>query len=156
MHSAQAVVMGEKAYVGGGDTENRVDRFHIFQYITFKDKWSRLPPHYAIYFAMAQFVGSLITVGGGGEWGIGPIGKVYHFKEVSQEQEGFPKPMPTARWVLTVTTTQSALLQLEGLQAVRMYPVQVCSTTVQLSSSTMMVIGGEKFPFPSEMEYVTI
>ena len=41
--SAQAVVMGEKVYVGGGITEKLVDKFHIFKYNTTRDEWSHLP-----------------------------------------------------------------------------------------------------------------
>jgi len=67
MSSAQAVVMGEKVYVGGGGTENKDDAHYIFQYNTSGDELSRLPPHprSLICFAMAQFTGHLITVGVG-------------------------------------------------------------------------------------------
>ena len=51
--------------MGGGATEEDEDRYHVFQYNTSQDEWSRLPPHRVIYFAMAQFTGSLITVGVG-------------------------------------------------------------------------------------------
>ena len=62
MYSAQAVVMGEKVYVGGGLSKKSN---HVIKYNTTRDEWSRLPPHHACYFAMAQFAGNLITVGGG-------------------------------------------------------------------------------------------
>ena len=36
---APVVVMGE-VYVRGGDTEEVEDRHHVFQYSTYRDKWS--------------------------------------------------------------------------------------------------------------------
>ena len=95
MRRAPAVVMGEKVYVGGGVTEEPADDFHVFQYTTTRDEWSRLPPHTVSWFAMAQFTGNLITVGG--MIHSGATGKVYRFKEESQEWVEFLKPMPTAR-----------------------------------------------------------
>ena len=116
MSNAHAVVMGEKVYVGGGATEDEEDS-HVFQYNKSRDEWSRLPPHPLIYFAMAQFTGHLITVGG--EISDSPTGKVYRFKEESQEWEEFLKPMPTARVFLTVATTQSAIIASGGATGVR-------------------------------------
>jgi len=109
MYSAQAVVMGEKVYVGGGLTEENENVFHVFQYITTKNEWSRLPPHHVCLFAMAQLTGKLITVGGGTPDGH-TTGKVYRFKEESQEWKEFLKPMPTARTYLNAATTQSAII----------------------------------------------
>ena len=37
---APVVVMGEKVYVRGGDTEDVEDRHHVFQYNTSRDTWS--------------------------------------------------------------------------------------------------------------------
>ena len=42
---APAVVMGEKVYVRGGDTEEVEDRHHVFQYNTSRDKWSCVSHH---------------------------------------------------------------------------------------------------------------
>ena len=64
MDSAQAVVIGDKVYIGGGNTEGVENDFQLFQYDSFRDEWSRLPPHQVIFFAMAQFARNLITVGG--------------------------------------------------------------------------------------------
>ena len=80
MASAQAVVMGEKVYTGEGGTENDDDRKQVFQYDSSKNEWSRRPPHQVVWFAMAQFMRHLITVGGGTPHGGGVTGKVYRFK----------------------------------------------------------------------------
>jgi len=109
--------MGEKVYVGGGITEKLVDKFHVFKYNTTRDEWSHLPPHTVCYFAMAQFTGELITVGGGIP-GSDITGKVYHFKEETQEWEEFLQPMPTARCMLSVSTTQSAIIASGGVTGV--------------------------------------
>ena len=112
--SAQAVVMGEKVYMGEGFTKKENHKYHVFQYNTSKDEWSHLPPHPVKWFAMAQFTGNLITVGGQGAAERDAIGKVYRFKEESQEWEEFLKPMPTARFCLSVATTQSAIIAIGG------------------------------------------
>ena len=113
MENAQAVVLGEKIYVGGGETrENHV----VFQYDLPRDGWSRLPPHPVRYFAMAQFRGHLITVGGkGAQRGVDITGKVYLFKEESQVWVEFLKPMPTARYQLSAATTQSFIIASGGV-----------------------------------------
>ena len=113
MHTAQAVVVGEKVYVGGGLTEKIEDRFHVFQYTTARDEWNRLPPHTVYIFAMAQYTAKIITVGGMIP-GSGPTGKVYCFKEESQEWVEFLEPMPTARCFLSVATTQSTIIASGG------------------------------------------
>ena len=111
MSRVQAVVMGEKVYVEA--TKQNEDCYSIYKYGTSEDEWNRLPPHHVCFFAMAQFTGNLITVGGN-VTDIGPIGKVYRFKEESQEWEEFLKPMPTARAYLNVTTSQSAIIASGG------------------------------------------
>jgi len=86
MDTAQAVVIGEKVYMGGGVTEEIEDSYHVFQYNISLNEWSHLPKHPVHRFAMTQFMGSLITVGGeGAVGGVDITGKVYCFKEESQE-----------------------------------------------------------------------
>ena len=146
MHSAQAVVIGEKVYVGGGFTEKPDDKF---QYNTSTNEWSRLPPHAVCYFAMAQFTGELITVGGQ-EQGSGPTGKVYRFKEESQEWEEFLQPMPTARIYLTVATTQSAIIASGGVTGFRDNNMPVLCATVEVySTETSQWYTADPLPMPS-------
>jgi len=75
LDSTPVVVMGEKVYVRGGDTEEVEDRHHVFQYNTSRDKWS------------------CHTLG---------------------QQNEFLKPMPTARFLISAATTQSAIIASEG------------------------------------------
>ena len=155
MSSAQAVVMGEKVYMGGGLTDNENVR-QIFQYDPSGDEWSRLPPCQVGIFAMAQFKGNLITVGGIPDGG-GLTGKVYRFKEQSLKWEEFLKPMPTGRFFLSVATTQSAIVASGGATDVR-DGEPVCSATVEVySSETSQWHTADPLPVPcGAMSSVTI
>ena len=149
MSSAHAVVMGEKAYVGGGVTDKIEYLSCIFQYNNTRDEWSRLPSHPLMNFAMVQFTGDLITVGGVIP-GSGLTGKVYHFKEDSQEWEEFLKPMPTARTYLTVATTQSSIIASGGATSLKddnNMPV-VCATVEVYSSETSQWYTADPLPAP--------
>ena len=111
--------MAEKVYVGRGFTKKENHKYHVFQYNTSRDEWSHFLPHPIKWFAMAQFTGNLITVEGQGAAERGTIGKVYHFKEESWEWKEFLKPMPTARFCLSVATTQSAVIASLGATRTR-------------------------------------
>ena len=129
---SQAVKLGEKVYIGAAGPESAMNHRQIFQYNLARDEWYRLLLHHVLYFAMAQFTGNLITVGGipfsftGMLRGITTgllkrdvvqglvTGKVYRFKEQSQKWEEFLKPMPTARLCPSVATTQSAIVASGG------------------------------------------
>ena len=142
MDKPQAVVIGSKVYVGGGVTDSVEDRNQVFQYDLSHNEWSRLPSHQVKVFAMAQFKGHLITVGGKILRG-GYTGKVYHFKEQSQKWEEFIKPMLTARSWPSVATTQSAIVA-SGGGSLMSRMAMVCSvllwrcTAVTLLSGTLL------------------
>jgi len=146
---AQVVAMGEKVYMGGGVTEYE-EKFHVFQYTTTRDEWSRLPPHHVCFFAMARFTGELITVGGMIP-ASGPTGKVYRFKEESQEWEEFLKPMPTARYFLSVATTQSTIIASEGGTGVRDGKNVRCVTVEVYSRETSQWYTADPLPAPYYM-----
>jgi len=146
MVGAQAVVMGEKVYVGGGDTEKWDDKFQFFEYTITRDEWSCLPPHHVCFFAMAQFTGHLITVGGG--ISSGATGKLYHFKEESQEWEEFLKPMPTARFGLSVATTQSTIIASGGATGFKDGKPVPCATVEVYSSETSQWYTADPLPAP--------
>ena len=134
MERPQAVVMGEKVYIGGGHTKHNEDAYQVVQYNSSRDEWSRLPPCQVTAFAMAQFNRNLITVGGVMQAGI--TGKVYRFKEESQRWEEFLKPMPTARYHLSVGTTQAAIVASGGAKDVRDGKPVLCVTVEVYSSET--------------------
>ena len=147
MTKTQAVVTGEKVYIGGGGTELSEGRKQVFQYDPSRNEWSGLPHHHMVGFAMAQFMGSLITVGGVMQNGI-TCGKVYRFKEESQKWEELLKPMPTARAHLSVATTQSAIVASGGVTDVRDGKPVPCATVEVYSSETSRWHTAETLPVP--------
>ena len=99
---AQAVVMGESVYVGGGATVH-----NILQYSCRKGAWSTLPECPMRLFGLTIFTGRLTTVGGNDRAGF-VTGRVCQFVSESQQwQESLP-PMPTARWGVTVIARPSS------------------------------------------------
>ena len=136
--------MGEKVYMRGETIEKRED---VFQYNTSRDEWSHLPLHPVYRFTMAKFAGNLITVGGAIPSTV-PTGKVHRFKEESQEWEEFLEPMPTARCVLNVATTQSAIIAIGGVTGVRDGSPVVCATVEVYSSETSQWHTVDPLPAP--------
>ena len=161
MYRPQAVVIGEKVYVGGGVTENDDDDeeegdisvLQVFQYDPSQDEWSCLPHHNVAFFAMVQFMGNLITVGG---LILAVTGNVYCFNEQLQEWEEFLKPMPTARCSLSVATTQSAIVASGGLTGVSDDDLP-CACVEVYSSETSQWYTADSLPVPcAGMTSVTI
>ena len=132
--------------MGGGNTVTAEDDHQVFQYDPSRNEWSRLPLHQVIFFVMAQFMGYLITVGGGIPQG-GYTGKVYRFKKESQKWEEFLKPMPTARVWSSVATTQSAIVASGGLTGVR-DDDEYCATVEVYSSETSQWHTTDPLPVP--------
>ena len=161
--------------MGGGNTEHVEDNQYVFQYNPSRDEWSRLPPCQMIFFAMAQFVGHLITVGGAKLSSTGLLqgitsflrrsligdftvtGKVFHFIEESQKWEEFFKPMPTARVCLSVATTQSTIVASGGATGSRGDHPLPCATVEVYSSETSQWHTADPLPVPCwAMTSVTI
>ena len=81
--------------------------------------------------------------------GVGITGKVYHFKEESQEWEEFLKPMPTARVGLSVATTPSPpSLPVGGVTGVRDGKGVPCATVEVYSSETSQWYTADPLPAP--------
>ena len=103
-NGAQAVVIGESVYVGGGTTGTGCK---IFQYSWRRGEWNTLPECPVKWFCLTQFMGRLTTVGGVDQaWSA--TAQVYEFVSESQRwQESLP-PMPTARLHVTVVARPSS------------------------------------------------
>ena len=129
---SQAVVMGEKVYIGGGLDETSGGA-QVFQYDPSLDKWSSLPPNNVTWFAMVEFMGNLITVGGLIHNETAVTGDVYCFNEQSQKWEEFLKPMLSARYYHSAATTQSAVVTSGGFTVKDDVPLP--SATVEVYSS---------------------
>ena len=139
----QVVVIGEKVYIGGGDIETREDITAVLMYDLAKDEWGRLPNHCVRIFALGQFQGNLITVGGSPQ-----TNKVYRYNEESQEWEEFLTPMPTARSGLSVLTTATAIIACGGaIVTVNNIPVPTAIVEVY-SSETSQWYTADPLPQP--------
>ena len=148
MSRVQAVVMGGKVYVGGGLSVNPEDTRQVFQYNPSQDEWSHLLPHHVFFFAIAQFIGHLITVGGYMPH-CGYLGNVYRFKAQSQKWEEVLKPMPTGRGHLSVATTQSAIVASGGVTDDKDDGKPVPCVTVEVfSSETSQWHTADPLPIP--------
>ena len=108
----QAVVMGDNVYTGGGGSELHKDKEAVLVYIVVKDEWGRLSNHCWRGFALCQFQGKLITVGGVSGGCI--TNKMYRYNEETQKWEEFLTLMPTARYGLSVQTTAAAIVACGG------------------------------------------
>ena len=141
--------------MGGGHTEDDEDAYWVFQYNLSQDEWSYLPSHSAFFFAMAQFSGILITVGGVMQDGV--TGKVYRLKERSHKWEEFLKPMPTARFCLSLATTKAAIVASGGDIDVKDGKPVPCATVEVYSSETSQWHTADSLPVPcGAMTSVTI
>ncbi len=107
-------MVGGKVYVGGGYSDGGTsDEYLVFQYDPERDGWDALPPCPVRVFALAQFQGHLITVGGVTDQGEA-TGKVYRYREESREWVEYLKPMQIARFGLVAISTQSAIIACGG------------------------------------------
>ena len=149
----QVVAIGEKVYTGGGLTETIEEDTVVVMYDLVKDEWGRLPNHCVGLFALGQFQGNLISVGGGAP----TTNKVYRYNEETQEWEEFLTPMPTARAVLSVLTTATAIIACGGeIQTTKNKPVTTATVEVY-SSETSQWYTADPLPHPcSLMTSVTI
>ena len=113
MSSSQAIVVGEKVYVGGGFTPDIGDMRKVFQYNRRGDTWSTLPRCPVGWFGMAHFMSRIITVGGI-DLRSSLSNRVHSIAEGSQQWEEFVSPMPTSRCFLSVATTSVAIIAAGG------------------------------------------
>ncbi len=60
--SVQSVVIGDTAYVGGGNADNDLDKCTVMKLE--QDQWTKLPEYTAKWFAMTSFANRLVLVGG--------------------------------------------------------------------------------------------
>ena len=132
MAHAQVVVHGEKVFVSAGNTLHKKNCSKVFEYNTREDVWSSLPCSVK-GFALAHFRGRLITVGGvdtsarvDTSHTVGPGGadtivdcnrftrKVFTLSADGQQWEESIPPMRTARSMLSVATTATAIVAAGG------------------------------------------
>ena len=120
--------------MGGGDTDSHSDYYLAFQYNPDMDEWTILPRCPLHEFGLGQLFGYLLTVGGTARGVIS--GKVYRYETESQEWEEFLQPMPTARYRLSVISTQSALIACGGATNFSGGRAVLCSTVEIYATET--------------------
>ncbi len=152
MWGAQSVQVGGKVYVRAGGTSSEAYGYLVFQYDPERDGWATLPPCPVKSFALGQFQGHIITVGGVLRRG-GITNKLHRYKEETQEWEEFLLPMPNARWFLSVITTQSAIIACGGRDSIG----KRCATVEVYTVKTGQWHAADPLPIPcSSMTSVTI
>ncbi len=153
MTAAQSVQVGGKVYIGAGSTTTEDEAYLVFQYDPERDGLATLPPCPVKWFALVQFQGHIITVGGVLRGGGGRTNKLHCYEEESQEWEEFLLPMPTARSNLSVITTQSAIIACGGLDRA----VKRCATVEVYTVETGQWNSGDPLPIRCwQMTFVTI
>ena len=112
MLQPQVVATKEVVYAGGGVTKTRHHFLDVFAYNIASGTWSTLPQAKVILFGLCHFQGSLLTIGGGNDSGI--TGQVFKLYEHQQEWKEVLAPMPTARFSLSVFSTDTAIAACGG------------------------------------------
>ena len=97
MDEAQAIVIRDRVYCGGGVANDDDDEYRVFCYIPAEDTWSTLPAGDTQYFGLGQVRGKPVTVGGMKKSDGDITNEVYEFDEATQSWKQSIPPMPTAR-----------------------------------------------------------
>ena len=146
MADTQVVMVGEKVCVGGGHAGDRYNHFLVCQYDPARDKWTTLFRCPVCYFGLGQLSGELLTVGGATYDDDTLTDKVYRYKPESREWEEYLQPMPTARGLLTVISTQSTLSACGGATDISSWVP--CSTVEVYTTETSQWHTTDPLPVP--------
>lgn len=138
------------------------DRFRLFLYDPTMDEWSALPPCPVRRFALSQFRGHIITVGGVVQEGNFITNRLHCYNEGSQTWEEYLVPMLTARRDLSVISVESVIIACGGVlmesvvcaevevytaeagrwHATSLLPIPCHSMTSTVISGTLYLLGG--------------
>lgn len=116
MHSATAIVLEGKLYIGGGETkELQTDRtLYEYDISGMLHKWTPLPVCPVAYYALGVVNKSLVLVGGVDVASRKTSSKLYMWDRERQEWSTSLPPMPTARQNPAVTTHNLMLIVAGG------------------------------------------
>lgn len=112
MLQPQVVATQEVVYAGGGVTKSKHQFLDVFAYHIASNTWTVLPQAKAILSGMCYFQGSLLTIGGGHDAGI--TGQVFKLYETQGEWLEYLPPMPTARFSLSIFSTDTIIAACGG------------------------------------------
>ena len=149
MYHAQALVIGNTVYTGGGCTKDHSNT--VFVYDIVRDSWKSLPPCPVRYFGLAELEERLVALGGITQSsGISEI--VYTFDQKSQQWNSMLPNMLTARHSLTAFGFGSNLFACGGKDA-----CGVSDTVEVLKAGSSQWCKTHPLPFPCyHMSYTII
>ena len=112
MFQAQSVVIGNKVYVGGGNTGDTGADSLVFEYSHTEDRWNQLPPTPVTLFGLGQLLGELVIIGGKFQQNVYDC--VYVFDRFTRRWKDSLPPLIKARYVPTCISLQFGLLVCGG------------------------------------------
>ena len=114
MFRAQATVIGDSVYVGGGLTENEASDFYVFEYSLNEDSWSLLPPLTVKQFGLGKLSHDLVVIGG--QINHDKLSdKTYLFDQCNQTWKESAAVLNTPRFSSTVVEYETSLVVMGGL-----------------------------------------
>ena len=112
MFQAQSIVIGNKVYVGGGNTGDDEADSLIFEYNVGEDSWDILPPVPVTLFGLGQLLGEVVVVGGKVQQSVRDC--VYVFDRFTRRWKDSLPPLNTTRCVPTCLSLTFGLLVCGG------------------------------------------
>lgn len=113
---ANAVVINDKVYCGGGMTDHSDKEYVVYCYDPSRDNWTTLPPLPVKWFGLGQINGKLVAIGGLKKSGHQATNEICTYSQQSQKWKQKIPPMPTVRWSPGVFSLQSALIVAGGYE----------------------------------------
>ena len=130
---AQAVVISDQVYIGGGGAESEAGHFIVCKFDPARNEWNTLPPAPVKWFGIGQLNGKLVLVGGKLK---NETADVHVFEDSQQWEKSIPA-MPSPRSAPAVLSHSNSLIVCGGNEAdlpcatIFMY----CGLTSQWSSA---------------------
>lgn len=140
MYHAEALVMGNTVYAGGGCAKDHSNT--VFAYNIALDNWKSLPPCPVSYFGLAKLEERLVALGGITH-SKGISDKVYTFDQGSQQWNSTLPNMLTARHSLSAITFESNIFACGGKDA-----SGVSDSVEVLKAGSSQWYGTHPLPFP--------
>lgn len=133
MFRAQATVIGDCVYVGGGITEEEEGDFYVFEYNTTEDLWSLLPHLSVKQFGLGRLVQDLVVFGG--QESHNKISdKTFIFDRYNQSWKELAAVLDTPRFSATVVEYENSLVAIGGLGRNQTGDLEILSSIEVLSA----------------------
>ena len=136
MFRAQAAVIDDCVYVGGGLTEDEHGDFCVFEYNLSDDSWSLLPPAPVKQFGLAKLLEELIIVGGLVDHET-ISNKTYTFDRYNQVWKESVAVLNRPRFLLTLVESEAAIIAMGGVGKGREGDLEVVSSIEILTAESL-------------------